>query len=81
MPAQVAVGEQELYALSEEHPVTVANAGAVPVQVTAVTPSGEHGADLQVTGEGCSAHPLAPGQSCEVRFVFAPQGPGRARRC
>ncbi|MGA3489733.1 hypothetical protein ACK8GG_17195 [Micromonosporaceae bacterium DT55] len=38
MPAQVAVGEQELYALSEEHPVTVANAGAVPVQVTAAPP-------------------------------------------
>jgi len=75
-PAQVAVGEQELYALSDEHPVTVANAGAVPVQVTAVTPAGPHGADLQVTGDGCSAHPLAPGQSCEVRFVFAPQGPG-----
>jgi hypothetical protein len=41
-----------------------------------VAPVGRHGGDLRVTYEGCTARGLAPGQRCEVRVVFTPQGPG-----
>ncbi|NJP34183.1 serine/threonine-protein kinase [Micromonospora thermarum] len=76
VPATLAVGEQEVHASSDEHAVAVRNGGGREVRLSAVTPVGPHGGDLRVTGDGCTAHALAPGQRCEVRVVFTPQGPG-----
>ncbi|MGN9774855.1 protein kinase domain-containing protein [Micromonospora sp. H33] len=76
VPAALAVGEQEVHASSDEHAVTVRNTGGREVRLTGVAPTGPHGGDLRVTGDGCTTHSLAPGQRCEVRVVFTPQGPG-----
>ncbi|KXK59667.1 hypothetical protein AWW66_22970 [Micromonospora rosaria] len=76
VPAELAVGEQEVHASSDEHTVTVGNSGTRAVRLTGVVPAGPHGGDLRLTGEGCTARDLAPGQRCEVRVVFTPQEPG-----
>ncbi|PZG14576.1 hypothetical protein C1I95_21400 [Micromonospora craterilacus] len=76
VPVELTVGEHEVHAASDEHAVTVRNAGGREVRLTRVAPAGPHGGDLEITGEGCTARELAPGQRCEVRVVFTPQGPG-----
>ncbi|MFV2102056.1 serine/threonine-protein kinase [Micromonospora sp. LOL_024] len=76
VPAELAMGEEEVHTSSEEQAVTVRNAGAREVRLTSVAPAGPHADDLRVTSEGCTAREMASGQRCEVRLVFTPKGPG-----
>ncbi|RKR87592.1 serine/threonine protein kinase [Micromonospora pisi] len=76
VPVRLAVGEHDVHATSDEHPIIVHNAGKREVRLTGVTTTGPHGGDLRVTGDGCTTHGLSPGQRCEVRVAFTPQGPG-----
>ncbi|MCX4468916.1 protein kinase [Micromonospora sp. NBC_01655] len=79
VPVELAFGDQEVNVDSAEQPVTVRNPGDRAVRVNRVAATGIDGGDLRVSAESCTAQPLAPGRSCEVRLVFAPREPGPRR--
>ncbi|MBQ0905764.1 protein kinase [Micromonospora sp. U21] len=79
VPAQLAFGNQEVSAESAERAVTVRNGGDREVQLTGVTTTGPHASDLRITTETCTSRRLGPGQRCELRLIFTPNGAGPRR--
>ncbi|MER7167979.1 serine/threonine-protein kinase [Micromonospora sp. NPDC000207] len=76
VPVEVAIGEYDLYASSEETTVAVQNTGRREVRLHGVATDGPHGDDLRLTGEECTGRMLSPGQHCEIRMIFSPREVG-----
>ncbi len=61
--------------LSDEQPVTVTNAGPMPLRVGGFVLGGAHPGDFLVSADGCRAA-VPAGGSCTVGVRFAPQAQG-----
>ncbi|MEP7207269.1 MAG: choice-of-anchor D domain-containing protein [Casimicrobiaceae bacterium] len=69
-------GRQRVGTASRIKSVTLSNAGAAALTLTALTPGGNDSADFARSGSCAAGQSLAPGQSCIVRYAFTPSAFG-----
>ena len=60
-------------------PVTITNAGDLPVSVTGLAVRGAHAASFTLSGQSCLSEPLAPGQACSAALRFLTPSDGIRR--
>jgi hypothetical protein len=71
-------GAQPVGTASPSRTLTITNAGAAPLLVSSVEPSGADADEYSVSGDGCSGVPVLPGASCQASVRFRPVTAGAA---
>jgi len=72
-PTSLAFGQVAVGSSSASSTITLTSTGTAPLSVTAVALAGNQPKDFTLVDGGCTAGPIAPGQSCTVTVSFTPR--------
>ena len=75
-PGSLAFGRTEVGFATASQSVTLLSGGTRPLSVSGASVVGANPADFAVTGNTCSAAPVAPNSSCTISARFNPTAPG-----
>ena len=75
-PTSIAFGNQKVNTNSVPETVTVGNSGVAPMTVTGADLSGTGASHFSISGNTCTAAPVAADGGCEVQVTFRPTSSG-----